>query len=185
MAKTHPGISAEHREWIARQHVYFVATAPRSDQGHINVSPRGLDSLRVIDPNRVAVLDLTGSGNESAAHMHENGRVTIMLCAFEGDPLIFRIYGEGEVVRPGDREWQELRSLFAEGVPGVRQIFHVMVTRVQTSCGYGVPFMDYVEDRERLTQWAVDKGEAGIAAYQSEKNAVSIDGLPAPGLAEG
>ena len=182
MAKTHPGITDELADWINNQHLFFIGTAPRGDQGHINVSPRGLDSLRIIDPNRVAILDLTGSGNESAAHMHENGRVTIMFCAFEGEPLILRLYGEGQVVQSVDLEWDELRAHFTSDLPGVRQIFHIMVTRVQTSCGYGVPLMDFVDDRQRLIQWATDKGSDGIAAYQQEKNCVSIDGLPAPGL---
>ncbi|HEB59787.1 MAG TPA: pyridoxamine 5'-phosphate oxidase family protein [Gammaproteobacteria bacterium] len=180
--KVYGEINDEIAAWIAKQHVFFVATAPLSAQGRVNVSPRGLDSLRVIDPNRVAILDLTGSGNESAAHMAENGRLTVMFCAFEGDPRILRLYGEGEVVQPGNGDWDELRALFADDIPGVRQIFHLMVTRVQTSCGYGVPLMDFVADRERLTQWAAEKGPEGIAQYQREKNARSIDGLPAPGF---
>ena len=175
-------ISDDITAWIKKQHLFFIATAPLSQQGHINLSPRGLDSFRVIDPNRVVILDRTGSGNESAAHMHENGRVTIMFCAFEGEPDILRLFGEGEVIQPGGDDWDEYRSLFAKDVPGVRQIFHLMVTRVQTSCGYGVPFMDFVADRDRLTKWSEDKGEGAIREYQKEKNATSIDGLPAPGF---
>lgn len=182
--KVYGEIDDELAAWISRQHVFFVASAPLGPQGHVNVSPRGLDSLRVIDPNRVAILDLTGSGNETAAHLKENGRLTVMFCAFEGEPLILRLYGEGEVVQTGDDDWDELHALFADPVPGERQIFHLMVTRVQTSCGYGVPLMDFVADRQRLTEWAADKGAEGIAQYQREKNARSIDGLPAPGLGE-
>ncbi len=175
--KVLPAITPELAEWIHRQPLFFNATSPLSGQGHVNLSPRGLDSLRIIDPNQVAILDLTGSGNETAAHLLENGRITIMFCAFEGDPLILRLYGEGEVILPGDEEWDDLRSLFPAGLPGVRQIFRVLVTRVQTSCGYGVPLMDFVAQRDRLLDWATDKGEEGIHHYQKEKNSQSIDGL--------
>jgi len=177
MAKTHPEISGQMAAWIARQPLFFNATAPLSPNGHVNVSPRGLDTFRVLGPKRVAYLDLTGSGNETAAHINENGRITIMFCAFEGDPLILRLYGEGEIILPGDEEWDDLRSLFPGEVPGVRQIFRVLVTRVQTSCGYGVPLMDFVAQRERLLDWATDKGDEGVHQYQKEKNSRSIDGL--------
>lgn len=175
--KVLPSISPELSDWISQQPLFFNATAPLSGQGHVNLSPRGLDSLRVIDPNQVAILDLTGSGNETAAHLLDNGRITIMFCAFEGEPVILRLYGEGEVILPKDEEWADLRSLFPETVPGVRQIFRVLVTRVQTSCGYGVPLMDFVDQRDRLLTWAEEKGEAGVQTYQKEKNSQSIDGL--------
>lgn len=165
---------------ITAQHMFFLASAPLSNQGHVNLSPRGLDAIRVIDPNQVAILDLTGSGNETAAHLLENGRITVMMCAFEGEPDILRLFGEGEVILPGDEDWTELRGLFAEDVPGVRQIFRVLVTRVQTSCGYGVPLMDFVAPRTRLLDWATEKGNEAVVQYQQEKNSVSIDGLPAP-----
>lgn len=175
--KVLPVITPELEEWIKQQPLFFNSTAPLGGQGHVNLSPRGLDSLRVIDPNQVAILDLTGSGNETAAHLLENGRITIMFCAFTGAPLILRLYGEGEVILPGDEDWLDLRDLFPDDVPGVRQIFRVLVTRVQTSCGYGVPLMDFVAQRDRLLNWAADKSEADIAKYQKEKNSQSIDGL--------
>lgn len=178
--KVLPGITTELADWIANQHIYFLASAPLSQQAHVNLSPRGLDSLRVIDPNQVAILDLTGSGNETAAHLLENGRLTVMLCAFEGDPLILRLFGEGEVILPADSDWDEMRGLFARDVPGVRQIFRLLVTRVQTSCGYGVPLMDFTADRSRLIDWAEEKGTSGIKTYQQNKNSQSIDGLKGP-----
>ena len=175
--KVLPSITPQLAEWIKQQPMFFNATAPLGGQGHVNLSPRGLDSLRVVDPNQVAILDLTGSGNETAAHLLENGRITIMFCAFSGDPMILRLYGAGEVILPGDEDWAELRALFAPDIPGVRQIFRVLVTRVQTSCGYGVPLMDYVGQREKLLDWAVEKGPDGVKQYQKEKNSQSIDGL--------
>ena len=178
--KVYPGITPELADWIQQQPLFFNATAPLGGQGHVNLSPRGLDGLRVIDPNQVVILDFTGSGNETAAHLLENGRITIMLCAFTGAPLILRLYGAGEIILPGDEDWADLRGLFAADLPGVRQIFRVLVTRVQQSCGEGVPLMDYVGQRDRLLDWARDKGEDGIRQYQKEKNSHSIDGLASP-----
>ena len=175
--KVLPGITPELADWIHQQPLFFNATAPLSGQGHVNLSPRGLDGLRVIDPNQVVILDHTGSGNETAAHLLENGRITIMFCAFAGEPMILRLYGEGEVILPGAEEWDELRSLFPQDAVGIRQIFRVLVTRVQTSCGDGVPLMDFVAQRDSLLSWAAQKGEAGIRQYQKDKNSVSIDGL--------
>ena len=181
MAKVYPEISDEFAAWIAEQPMFFIATAPLDPQGHVNLSPRGHDSLRVIDPNQVAFLDLTGSGNESAAHLAENHRVTLMFCAFSGPARILRLYGEGEVILPGSEEWEELRPRFPASMPGERQIIRILVTRVQTSCGYGVPLMEYQGQRQKIIEWAEDKGER-IDAYRAEKNARSIDGLPAPGM---
>jgi len=178
--KVYPAITPELAEWILQQPMFFNATCPMSGQGHINLSPRGLDGLRIIDPNQVAILDFTGSGNETAAHLLENGRITIMFCAFTGEPMILRLYGEGEVVLPGDEDWDELRCLFPEGLPGVRQIFRVLVTRVQVSCGEGVPLMDFVAQRDGLLNWVRQKGEDGLLEYRKEKNVRSIDGLPSP-----
>lgn len=178
--KVLPSITPELEEWIKQQPLFFNSTAPLDDQGHVNLSPRGLDGLRVIDPNQVAILDLTGSGNETAAHLLENGRITIMLCAFTGPPMILRLYGEGEVILPDDEDWAELRGLFAADIPGVRQIFRVLVTRVQTSCGYGVPLMNFVDQRGGLLNWAAKKGNIDIAKYHKDKNSQSIDGLPSP-----
>lgn len=181
MAKVYPGIPDDLAAWIRKQPLFFIASAPLSPQGHVNVSPRGYDTLRIIDPNQVAFLDLTGSGNETAAHVEENRRVTLMFCAFEGAPRILRLYGEGEVVLPGTEEWAELRPLFPADMPGERQIIRILVTRVQTSCGYGVPLMEYQGQRPRLREWAQDKGADGLERYWSDKNARSIDDLPAPG----
>ncbi len=176
--KVYPEISPELAEWIAAQAMFFSATAPVGSEGHINLSPRGLDSLRLVNPNTIAILDFTGSGNETAAHLLQNGRITIMLCAFSGEPRILRLYGHGRVILPDTRDWSSLRKLFPGEPPGVRQIFHVEVHRVQTSCGYGVPLMEFVQQRSVLLDWATKKGEDGIKAYQEKNNRSSIDGLP-------
>ncbi|GAB6042864.1 pyridoxamine 5'-phosphate oxidase family protein [Endothiovibrio diazotrophicus] len=177
--KLHDGIDEAMAEWIGRQPLFFVASAPLAGDGHVNLSPRGLDSFRVLDERRVAWLDLTGSGNETAAHLAENGRVTVMFCAFEGEPRILRLYGRGRVVLRGSGRWEALAGLFP-ALPGVRQIVEVEVARVQTSCGYGVPLMDYRGERSRLLDWAGKKGEEGVLEYRKKNNAVSIDGLIAP-----
>lgn len=179
MAKVHEKITPEFREWIARQHVFFVASAPLSGDGHVNLSPKGHDCLRVLDERTVAYLDLTGSGNETSAHVAENGRITLMWCAFEGPPQILRLYGRGEVALPGSERWEELSGLF-DPMPGARQIIVNHVERVQTSCGFAVPFMDYREERETLIRYAVNKGEDGMREYRAEKNMRSMDGLPMP-----
>jgi len=183
MGKILPAITSEQAGFIRAQPLYFVATAPLSEEGHVNLSPKGLDSLRVLNANAVAYLDLTGSGNETAAHVAQNGRITLMFCSFTDQPGIVRLYGRGRVVRPGDPEWGQLRPLF-DGFPGIRQIIHVQVHHTQTSCGFGVPLMDLVEQRDRLPESARRKGPQGILDYQRRKNAVSIDGLPAPGIDE-
>lgn len=185
MAKVYSEIDGEMASWIAGQPLFFNATAPLDRDGHVNLSPRGMDTFRVLGPTKVAYLDLTGSGNETAAHLAENGRITIMFCAFEGKPKILRLYGHGRVVLPQDNDWQVLRPLFPPDLPGVRQIVVVEVHRVQTSCGFGVPLMDFRDQRDTLHQWADRKGPEGIAAYHREKNSTSIDGLPAPGRGKG
>lgn len=162
--------------WIERQHVFFVATAP-SEGGRVNLSPKGLDSLRVLDERTVAYLDLTGSGAETIAHLRDNGRITLMLCAFEGPPQILRLYGRGSVVALGDPDFEDASAPFPDLV-GARAVITVAVDRVQTSCGYAVPKMAFVEDRHRLEQWAENRGDDGLVAYRAEKNATSIDGLP-------
>jgi len=182
--KVYEEIPVELAEWISAQPLYFVASSPLSEQGHINLSPRGLDSLRMINSREVALLDLTGSGNETAAHLSENGRITIMLCAFSASPAIVRLFGKGSVVRPGAANWDSLFARFDQSVikssPGIRQIFHVQLNRVQTSCGFGVPMMDFTGQRSELLDWAKKKGENGIHQYQMSNNTRSIDGLPAP-----
>ena len=182
MAKVYPEIDEEMAAWIQAQPLFFNASAPLDPDGHVNLSPRGLDTLRLLGPNQVAYLDLTGSGNETAAHLTENGRITLMFCAFTGRPRILRLYGKGRVVLPGDPQWGPLRPRFPADLPGVRQIVTVDVHRIQTSCGFGVPLMEYRGQREDLVQWAEKKGEEGIADYHLRKNSVSIDGLPAPGM---
>jgi hypothetical protein len=164
-------------EWIGQQHVFFVASAP-NDGGHVNLSPKGHDSLRVLGPTEVAYLDLTGSGAETVAHLRENGRITIMFCAFSGPPQIVRLFGQGTAHPVGSERFASLAPHF-ELLPGARSIITVAIDRVQTSCGYSIPFMDYREERPTLQQWATRKGDDGLVAYWAEKNARSIDGLPA------
>jgi hypothetical protein len=178
MARVHDSITADLRAFIEAQQVYFVASAPLAADGHVNLSPKGLDSFRVLGPRSVAYLDLTGSGNETAAHLRENGRITFMFCAFEGPPRILRLYGTGRTVLPGDAGWEALAGRFP-AYPGIRQIIAAEVERVQTSCGFGVPRMAPAGDRDQLLRWAEAKGDA-LPAYRAEKNAHSIDGLPAP-----
>lgn len=180
MAKVLPEIDNELAEWIAAQPLFFNATAPLSSEGHVNLSPRGLDTFRVLGPHKVAYLDFTGSGNESAAHLAENGRITLMFCAFSGPPRILRLYGHGEVVLPDSDNWPSLRCHFPEALPPARQIVCVAVERIQTSCGYGVPLMELVGQREDLGRWAEKKGEEGLRLYQEKNNRASIDGLAAP-----
>jgi hypothetical protein len=180
MAKTLESITPALRRFIAAQPLFFVATAPLAPEGHINLSPKGLDCFRVLSPHSVAYLDLTGSGNETAAHLLENGRITFMFCAFQGAPKILRLYGEGRSVLPDDEGWGELRDLFP-AYPGVRQIVVADVTRVQTSCGFAVPLMEPVGQRDALLNWAERKGDA-IAGYQLKENTRSLDGLPTPHL---
>jgi hypothetical protein len=157
--------------------MYFVATAPLAASGRINLSPKGLDSFRVLDERRVAYLDYTGSGNETSAHLEENGRITLMFCAFEGQPKILRLYGVGRTVLPGAPEWDDLAGRF-QLLPGVRQVIVAEIDRVATSCGFGVPRYEYQGQREELPAWGVRKGAEGVARYHREKNVESIDGLP-------
>lgn len=178
MAKVLDCITPELKAFIEAQPVFFVASAPLAAEGHVNLSPKGLDCLRVLSPSRVAYLDLTGSGNETSAHLHENGRITFMFCAFTGAPRILRLYGTGEVVLPDTPGWAGLAGLFPE-YPGTRQIIVAEISRVQTSCGFAVPLMDYDRQRDTLPRWAEAKGD-DLPAYRRQKNAMSIDGLPAP-----
>jgi hypothetical protein len=179
MGQAHDSVSPQLQSFIEAQHVFFVATAPLEATGHVNLSPKGMDTFRVLSPTRVAYLDLTGSGNETAAHVAQNGRVTFMFCAFEGKPMILRLYGRGRVVTPGSAEWAELSPQFPT-LPGARQVVVADVTRVQTSCGFGVPAMSFEAERDTLARWAEAKGVEGLRRYRAEKNRVSIDGLPAP-----
>ncbi len=176
MGKFFTELSAAHREFIAAQKIYFTASAPHS--GRVNLSPKGLDTFRVLSSGRIGYLDTTGSGNETAAHLADNGRLTVMFCAFEGAPLILRLYCRGRVIHTRDAEWTQLRPLFGPTIPGERQLILGEVESVQTSCGFGVPHYEYTGDRSTLIEWAERKGPDGVAAYQAEKNVRSIDGLP-------
>ncbi len=175
MGKKYDLISPRHKEFIERQKIFFVATA--APQGRVNLSPKGMDTFRVVDENRVVWLSVTGSANETAAHLQESPRMTIMFTAFEGDPKILRLYGEARAIYEGDERWDELAGLFPP-LPGVRQIFDMRVDLVHTSCGMSVPLYDYVGEREDLNRWALKKGEEGIRSYWRERNSVSIDGKP-------
>ncbi len=177
MGRAFETITDQMRSFVAEQHLFFVATAP-STGGHVNLSPKGYDSFHILDDNRVCYLDLTGSGAETIAHVRENGRITFMFCAFTGKPNIVRFYGQGEVVRPGDEQWDELHGLF-DHVAGTRSIIVADVDRTSTACGYAVPFMDYIEDRERLVEHWTDKTPDEMDEYWAKKNSASIDGLPA------
>ena len=175
MATQHPEISDKFKQFISQQKIFFVATA--ASDGTVNLSPKGMDSFRVLDANRVIWLNMTGSGNETSAHVQQNPRMTIMFTAFEGKPLILRLYGKARVVHQNDTDWNDLFSHF-DPIPGFRQIFDCQVDLVQTSCGMSVPFYDYVEEREQLTNHSIKKGEQGIKDYWREKNQFSIDGQP-------
>jgi hypothetical protein len=179
VAKVYEAITPELQRFIAQQPLFFVGTAPLDGAGHINLSPKGQEGFQVFGPHRVGYLDLTGSGNETAAHLLENGRITFMFCAFAGAPRILRLYGQGRVIRPDTAEWAALRDRFPD-TPGVRQIIVAEIERVQTSCGMAVPLMDYVGQRDNLITWAEAQGPDGLVAYRAEKNRRSIDGLPAP-----
>jgi hypothetical protein len=177
MAKQFTCIEAKHHEFILQQRVFFTASAA---EGRVNVSPKDGAALRILSPNRVAYLDQTGSGNETAAHLRAHGRLTLMFCAFAGAPLILRLYGHGRVLPRGGLAYCDLlASAFSnEERPGSRQIVVLDIDLVQTSCGYGVPLFEYVAERPTLTRWAEAKGEAGLEEYRRSKNIFSIDGLP-------
>tara|TARA_R110002072_G_scaffold300535_1_gene478255 strand:+ start:3025 stop:3564 length:540 start_codon:yes stop_codon:yes gene_type:complete len=175
MAKFYDKLTSRLQEFIKNQKIFFVATAPKN--GRINLSPKGMDSLRVVGENRILWLNVTGSGNETAAHLLENDRITIMMCSFEGAPNILRIYGKGKAIHPNDQEWDTVIHLFPE-TPGTRQIFDIRVESAQTSCGMSIPFFDYKGEREQLNDWAKEKGEDGIEQYWEDRNLTSIDGKP-------
>ena len=175
MGKQYDQISDKHIDFIIRQQLFFVATA--SSQGRINVSPKGLDSLRIINPNQVVWLNLTGSGNETATHLAEDGRMTLMFCAFEGEPKILRLYGRATGHHENSEIWEAHIGRFPL-LPGARQIIVMEVDLVASSCGFGVPLFDYVGQRDKLTEWAEKKGEKGIREYWKSRNNLSVDGKP-------
>jgi hypothetical protein len=192
VGKVFDGIDERLERWIAAQPMFFVGTAPLDADGHVNVSPKGpIESLRVLDPCRVAYLDVVGSGAETIAHVRENGRIVIMLCAFQGPPRIVRLHGRGEVVVASDSGFDELLASCGfddgEGAPEARRaIVTVTLDRIADSCGYGVPLMSYEGRREHFDLWVAKKlrvgGQDALLEYQREKNALSIDGLPAVDL---
>lgn len=175
MSKFYTKITSKLQKFIEAQKIFFVATAPNS--GRINLSPKGMDSFRIMDENRVLWLNVTGSGNETAAHLLENERITIMFCSFEKAPNILRLYGKGKEIKPKDTNWNDVISLFPE-TPGTRQIFEIIIESAQTSCGMSIPFFEYKGERNELNDWATAKGKEGIENYWENKNQTSIDGLP-------
>lgn len=177
MGKLHDSLDDDLRRFIESQHVFFVATAPSDSRAHLNLSPKGLDALRVLGPLRVAYVDYTGSGIETIAHLRDDGRVVLLFCSFDGPPKILRLHGRGRALEPGDAEFTELAPRLSP-VCEARAIIVVEIERIADSCGYGVPLFDYRGARDQLPRWAQTKGAAGVAAYQSSKNAASIDGLP-------
>lgn len=184
MAKFYDSINQKHQEFIEKQHLFFVSSAPLSGKGHVNLSPKGLDSFRVLSPNRVGYMDLISSGNETSAHLLENGRITFMFCSFGDNPLILRLYGWGHTVLPNHPDWESLTPHF-KILPSTRQLIVAEITKVQTSCGFGVPKYEYAGERDQHFKWAEGKGAEGLAAYRHKNNLISLDGLPTPlGLPE-
>lgn len=180
MARVLDGIDEALATWLAAQHVFFVGTAPLDAGGHVNVSPKGFaGSFVVLGPLEVAYLDHVGSGAETIAHLRDNGRITLMFCAFDGKPNIVRLYGRGDVLRSGDPGFDELASRFGDLPRGARSIVRVAVDRVSDSCGFGVPFMEFVGEREDMPRWVSKRTDEFLDDYVAEKNTRSIDGLPA------
>lgn len=173
MGKIESKIAEKYQKFITDQKMFFVCTAPK--EGRLNLSPKGLDTFRVINADKVAWLNLTGSGNETAAHLLEDNRMTIMFCAFEGNPTILRLYGHTRIVHTNEPEWQQYAALFPP-FNGIRQLMIMEVDAVQKSCGYAVPRYDYQGQRDTLVHWTEKKGDAGIKTYWTERNSVSIDG---------
>lgn len=176
MGKLYESISESLKEWINNQKLFFVSTAPLSLQDHINCSPKGLDTFRIVDDHTVAYQDLTGSGIETVAHLKENGRITIMFCALNGPPKIVRLYGTGKVITAEAEEFEVLSKLFPSHA-GMRAIIVVNVTRIADSCGYAVPLYDFKGNRDVLDKWTLNKGDEGLIEYRKMKNRKSIDGL--------
>ena len=162
-------------EFIKQQHIFFVGTAGK--EGTVNVSPKGMDTLRIVNESKVVWLNLTGSGNETSTHVQENARMTLMFCSFAKQPLILRLYGKADVIHPRDNTWNELISLFDDYI-GARQLFQLNIELVLTSCGFGVPFFEYRGERESLIKWAKNRRRDGIEEYWKEKNQISLDGKP-------
>lgn len=173
MAKQYSEITDKLQQFIEQQHMFFIGTADKD--GRVSVSPKGIDSLKILNKNRVVWINYTGSGNETAAHMLATNRMTIMFCSFDKNPLILRLYGTGKVIYPRDKDWPELENLFSDSISN-RQYFDINVDLVQTSCGFGVPLFEYKGERNLLLEWADKKGSKGIHEYWETKNKLSIDG---------
>lgn len=178
MGKTYPAIDPPLQTWLTAQHVFFVATAPSGDAGHVNCSPRSAGSFRVLDPTSVAWLDGVGSGIETVSHLRQNGRIVLMFCAFDGPPRIVRLHGSGRAIEAGDPEFAALRPRFGAQPFAERAVIEVAVDRVADSCGFGVPLYRYEGERDQMGKWADKKGKDGALAYMREKNVRSLDGLP-------
>lgn len=176
MSKVYESLDDTLARFIKKQHVFFVATAPLDREGHINLSPKGLDTFRILDAKTVAYLDLTGSGVETVAHLRDNRRITLMFCALNGPPKILRLYGHGEVTEPGDNRFEEMLPLFPS-IPGTRSIVVVTLDRIADSCGYAIPRFEYMGERSQLIEWADHKGPEGVVEYRRGHNRASIDGL--------
>ena len=177
MGKIRSEIDDVARKFIEAQKIFFVASAPLDAGGHVNLSPKGLDTFRILGPSTVAYLDFNGSGVETIAHLKENGRIVLMFCAFQGPPDIFRLYGHGRVIEPHEPDFAALAKSFP-ACENARSIIRVAITRVQDSCGYGIPLFKYEGERTQLQAWAQKRGAEGLKAYRQEKNRRSIDGLP-------
>lgn len=175
MGQKFPALEPQQIEFIEKQPLFFVTTAPK--EGHLNLSPKGYDSLRVLGPNRILWMNLTGSGNETAAHLLEDERMTLMFCSFDDAPLILRAYGTATTIYPDQPDWEAAYAHFPEN-EGVRQIFDLTIDLVHSSCGFGVPKMERLEPRNHLDRWIEKKGAEGIQQYQQEKNQISLDGKP-------
>ena len=175
MAKQFTALDADHTGLIAAQQMFFVATA--APDGRVNLSPKGMDSLRVLGPNRLIWLNLTGSGNETAGHLRLDPRMTMMWCSFGTRPVILRAYGTARAVHPRDADWSDLIARFGPS-PGARQIYDLNIDLVQTSCGFAVPRYEHLGPRETLRQWAETQGEGGVERYWQERNQRTIDGFP-------
>ena len=181
VGKIHPVIDDALAAWLEAQKLFFVATAPSGDGGHVNCSPKGRDSFRVLGPTSVAYMDFTGSGIETAAHVRENGRICLMFCSFDDRPRILRLHGDAEVMQPSHERYAGIQQRLGGRRLGMRAIIVVECTRIAESCGFGVPRYDFVGERETLAEWAEKKGEQGVRDYVRQKNAQSIDGLPGLG----
>ncbi|TNE43320.1 MAG: pyridoxamine 5'-phosphate oxidase family protein [Deltaproteobacteria bacterium] len=175
MAEFYDSLNERIQSFLKEQKLFFVATAP--SKGRINLSPKGMDTFRCLDQQTVGYLDVTGSGNETSAHLLDDGRMTLMFCSFTKKPWIIRLYGRGEVIQPGDASWDSSLAHF-QHLPGTRQIILLHIESIQASCGYGVPVFEFVEERHTLVKWSEKKGEEGLQRYKEGNNVASIDGLP-------